>query len=166
MAAETSVFISYTPIAISLVALAVSAMVYFENKKHTLISQEPHLAGNETSNTGEDIYTVQNKGNGVAFIKKLEYFIDGKPTETTLNEYIDELYKNVPLIEKSITTFGVKGIFAIGETQTIARIKYDKKYSDQANEISKNNKYGIKITYACAYGKEKPWATSDELLEL
>jgi len=159
-------FIDYAPIVISLVALAVSIKVFYENKKHTLISQEPHLAGNEISNTGEYIYTVQNKGNGIAFIKKLEYFIDGKPTEITLKKYIEEQYKDVPLLEKSITTFGSKGIFAVGETQVIARIKYDEKYTKQAEEASKNNTYGIKITYACAYGKEKPWATSDDLLEL
>lgn len=164
-AAETSALISYSPIVISLIALAISAKVYFENKRHTLISQEPHLAGNESSNFGEDIYTIQNKGNGIAFVKKVEYFINDEPTDISIKDFLNKHYGDIPLIETSITTIGQKSVFAIGETQTLFRAKYDIKYNDAVTERSKKYKYGIIITYACAYGIEKRWSTSDELLE-
>lgn len=164
-AAETSALISYSPIVISLIALAVSVKVYFENKRHTLISHEPHLAGNEINNNGEDIYTVQNKGNGVAFVTNLQYFLNDKPTDLAPKEFIKKYYKDIPFIETSITTLGGKSIFAIGEKTVISRVKYDIKYTEQLSEISKKYKYGMIITYACAYGIKKRWSTSDNLLE-
>lgn len=159
-------FIQWLPILLSLFALWVSVKTFYANRKNTLVTHEPHLASNHISNNDENIYTLQNKGNGIAFIKNIEYFIDGKETEISINDYIDEQFKGYKLIDKSITTLGKRGIMAIGEEQTLLRIKYNIEDAPEIKKIVENLKYDVLITYACAYGIKKDWSTSDDLLRI
>lgn len=161
-----SEFIQWFPIVLSIIALSISVATFYANRESTLITHEPNLAANHISNNDEDIYTLQNKGNGIAFINNIEYFIDKEKTDIPLSDYIDQKLKDFKLIEKSITTFGKRGIFAIGEIQNIIRIKYNLEDAEKIKDILNNLKYDIRITFACAYGIKKDWATSDDLLRI
>lgn len=154
----------YVSIAVAILALFVSGYSVYENRRNNRIGQAPALVGHENESPTEYSYFIQNKGNGPAFLEKVEYFLNLQPLDDKpLREAVREVLINKGIrFQSTITHLAQEGIMAAGEEICLGRIVFFPEDADKFQSID-DAEFAVRITYKSSYGERKVWASDDRL---
>lgn len=156
----------YVSEAISIAALALSAFAFAENRRNNRIGQAPALFANEVDDPAGYSYAIQNKGGGPAMFERVEYFLDGKPLDTSLSEAIrKELASAGIRCRLSVTQPAQENVLQAGEQIMLVQIAVNEADAAKLKAIP-SNRLGVRITFKSVHGKRRVWASDDGLRNL
>lgn len=141
---------------IALLALAVSIYNYFESLKNNRIGSSPYITGQEYLNSDSYEYWVANKGNGVAIVDSVEYFLGEEQCKyKAFKENLDNLLKEKDFTHTlTFTRLGDEIVIAAGERILIGRVIFPAEKIDEFKG-SLEQEMNICIKYHSAHGEHK-----------
>ena len=156
--------IDYATLMISVLAIGLSVYSLIESRRNNRITHRPAIVGHEAQGPNEYSYRIINKGNGPAFFKSVEWFLDKKPLgEKTFSEVVKDVVRAYGLPPSQIvTTPGQKSIMGTGEAIVLGAIAIQPEHVSLIQEIQKKG-FGVRIVYESAFGEEFVFVSDDAL---
>jgi len=148
---------------ISGLALVASAYSIYETRRNNRLGQSPVIVGHENEGPTGYSFSITNKGNGPAYFKKVQYFLNLQPIEDKpLGESVkDILNKNDIRHSSSITNLGQQGVMAAGEEITLAKIAFPLEDSEKFQNL--DQEFAVRIIYSSLHGNEQVWCSDSRL---
>jgi len=152
-------FSSYSAEIIALCALLFTAYQIIVQRRHNILSVQPHITTFSNKNRNKEAAQLQvelmNNGLGPAFINEFQVYLDGKPCEA--NVAIDSLLKNYQ-VKKQVSVLTDDYAMPSGEARSLISIIFPFKTEDDMEKMEKRlDRLDLLIKYSCAYGKTKTY---------
>lgn len=151
---------------ISGLALVASAYSIYETRRNNRLGQSPVIVGHENEGPTGYSFSITNKGNGPAYFKTVQYFLNLQPIEDKpFGESVKEmLNKNDIRHNSSITNLGQHGVMAAGEEITLAKIAFLLEDSEKFQSL--DHEFAVRIIYSSLHGDEHVWCSDSRLENL
>lgn len=151
---------------ISWLALVASAYSIYETRRNNRLGQSPVIVGHENEGPTGYSFSITNKGNGPAYFKKVQYFLNLQPIEDKpFGESVKEiLNKNDIRHNSSITNLGQHAVVAAGEEITLAKIAFSLEDSEKFQNL--DHEFAVRIVYSSLHGDEQVWCSDSRLENL
>ncbi len=148
---------------ISGLALVASAYSIYETRRNNRLGQSPVIVGHENEGPTGYSFSITNKGNGPAYFKKVQYFLNLQPIEDKpFGETVKEiLNKNEIRHTSSITNMGQRGVMAAGEEIALAKIAFPLEDSERFQSL--DHEFAVRIIYESLHGDEQVWCSDSRL---
>lgn len=156
---------NYASIALSVLAILISAYSVYETRRNNRIGQQPTIVGERNQGPTEYSFVIKNKGNGPAFFERVEYFQNLQPSERKpIRDVVRETLQRKGIeFQSTVTELGQNSVMAAGEAITLAKIEFHPEDAAKFEAID-NAQIDIRITYKGIYGDSLVWASDDRLL--
>ncbi|WP_332405968.1 hypothetical protein [Vibrio metschnikovii] len=163
--------IAISSVVVALVALVVAISQSYVTREHNVLALRPVLIIESESSLKDGIsIRFRNHGQGPAFIKKVEYIIDGKSYDISSGNDYSDLMKRIGLVHidfsiKCNASVSDSVIPSLGEGVFIQFYNYDgsKIEDENKNRTIIESLPEFKVKYKCSYDKSyvETWKISN-----
>ncbi len=163
--------IAISSVVVALIALVVAILQGHITRKHNLLTLRPVLTIESESSLKQGVsIRFRNHGQGPAFIKKVEYIVDGKSYSLSSGNDYSDLMKRIGLVDfnfsiKCNASVSDSVIPSLGEGVFIQFYNYDgsKIEDENLNRTIIEFLPEFKVNYRCSYDKSyvETWKISN-----